>query len=181
MHRSAFVALVVTLVAACAFAGTPTETDTDARRTERIGVYDSRSIAIAYVGTRPFRARMGEVRAEYDRAKASGGEGRMAEIDRQMRQLQVEMHKQAFSTAPVDNILEEFPEDLAQVREKMSVDALVSKWDAATLAKHPTAERVDVTEAMVDAMETTQKQRRAALDMVKRAPLSMDKAENLHD
>ena len=46
----------------------------------RIGVYDSRAIAIAWTGTPSFNAWMGPLAAEHERAKAAGDEKRAKEL-----------------------------------------------------------------------------------------------------
>ena len=42
-----------------------------ARTKERIGVYDSRAIAVAFVGSEAFNKWMSGLKAEYERAKAA--------------------------------------------------------------------------------------------------------------
>ena len=74
------------------------------------------------------------------------------------RALQQSAHRQAFSTAPVDDLLEQIAEALPAIRRDAGVTALVSIWDAAGLARHAGAERVDVTAALVDAFQPTARQ-----------------------
>ena len=58
---------------------------------------------------------------------------------------------------------------------------LVSKWDKDTLAKHPFAERVDVTMQMIDAISPNERQRKSAIEIQKHKPISLNQAENIRD
>ena len=108
-----------------------------AKTTERIGVYDSRAIVVAFAGSTTFNKWLSGLKAEHEKAKAAGDQKRVAELEAEGKERQKLMHKQGFSTAPVDNILEHIKGRLPAIKEKAGVGVLVSKWDKDTLAKHP--------------------------------------------
>jgi len=147
---------------------------TPAESATRIGIYDSRAIAVAFAGTEAFRAEMAELEAAYAKANAAGNEQRMAELEAEAEDRQHRLHRQGFGTAPVDNILACIADELPAIKADASVTALVSKWDAATLAKYPTAERIDVTMALVDALAPTDKQRQVAIEIQAHEPVASD-------
>lgn len=91
------------------------------------------------------------------------------------------MHIQGFSTAPVDNILDHIKDRLSAIKEKAGVTALVSKWDKAGLAKYKDAELVDVTMALVDAFNPSDRQRKSASEIQKNDPIPLEQAENIRD
>lgn len=139
---------------------------------ERIGIYDSRAIALAYTGTEWFKTSVERAHADEAKAKAEKDEKLMAEVTKQG----VRFHQQGFSTAPVDDLLAHIKDKLPSVTQAAGVCELVSKWDKEALAKHQNAEQVDVTEALVNAMTTDPALRKTALEMMKSKPISMEDA-----
>ena len=151
----------------------------------RIGVYDSRAIAVAFVGSAAYRASSGkqlaDMKAEYDKAKAEGNQKRVAELEKQGKAQQVLLHKQGFSTAPVDDILKHIKDKMPEIAKAAGVGPIVSKWDKDALAKYKSAELVDVTMALVNAFRPNERQRKSAIDIQKHPPISLEEAEKIDD
>ncbi|GMV99444.1 MAG: hypothetical protein AMXMBFR84_05830 [Candidatus Hydrogenedentota bacterium] len=147
----------------------------------RIGIYDSRSVAIAYAGSNVFGELNKKLHADYEAAKKSGDSVLKAELERQGKEGQKKLHMQGFSTAPVDDILKHIEARLPDIQKAANVEVLVSKWDDATLAKYPNAVRVDVTMALVDAFEPNANQRASAVDIQKHKPISLKEAALIDD
>jgi len=151
----------------------------------RIGIYDSRAIAVAYVDSAIFKASEGvqldAMQVEYDKAKAAGDQHRVAELKAQGQARQTLLHTQGFSTASVRNILDQIKDKLPAIQAQAGVTALVSKWDQAALATYPDAERVDVTMALVDAFNPTPRQRQSAIAIQKSTPISLKQAGSIRD
>jgi len=147
----------------------------------RIGLYDSRAIAVAFAGSEHFNRWMSGLHTEYKKAKAAGNQKRVAEIEAEGSARQKKLHKQGFSTAPVDNILKQIEDCLPSIKQKANVRSLVSKWDEETLAKHPSADRVDVTMELIDALNPNARQRKSAIEIQKHQPIPMEQAEDNED
>jgi hypothetical protein len=147
----------------------------------RVGTYDSRSVAIAFVGSESFSKWMGDLKAENDKAKAARDLKRVSEIEAKGSARQKLMHRQGFSTAPVDNILGQIKDRLPAIKEKAGVIDLLSKWDKAGLAKYKDAELVDVTMALVDAFNPNDRQRKSAIEIQKNDPIPLEQAERIKD
>jgi hypothetical protein len=147
----------------------------------RIGVYDSRAVAIAFAGTEPFNQRMSSLQAEYNKAKAAGNQKRVEELEAEAVAQQQLLHMQGFSTAPVDDILEQIKDSLPEIEQKAGVTMLMSKWDKKALANYPSAELVDVTMMLVDALHPNERQRQIAIDIQKQPPIPLDEAEKIKD
>lgn len=147
----------------------------------RIGVYDSRAVAIAWAGTKSFNDSLGSLQSEYEKAQAAGDQNRVEEIEAEVQAQQQLMHMQAFSTAPVDDILASIEDSLPEIKQNAGVTMLVSKWDKETLDKYPSAELVDVTVMLVDALHPSEGQRKTALDIQKSDPIPLDQAEKITD
>lgn len=144
----------------------------------RIGVYDSRAIAVAFVGSEEFKTAMAALKAEHEAAAAVGDEQRVAALEAQAAAQQERLHQQGFATAPVDDILTHVADQLPAIKAGASVETLVSKWDQAALSTYPTAERVDVTMALVDALAPTDRQRERAIEIQKVDPAPIEEVDN---
>ena len=147
----------------------------------RVGTYDSRAIAVAFVGSEAFSKWMGDLKVENNKAKVAGDQKRIAELGAEAAARQKLMHKQGFSTAPVDNILDQIKDRLPMIKEKAGVNALVSKWDKAGLTKYKDAELVDITMALVDALNPNDRQRKSAIEIQKHDPIPLEQAESIKD
>jgi hypothetical protein len=144
---------------------------------ETIGVYDSRSIAMAYAGTEICTEWLQELRSKHEAAVAAGDEELAAKLDEEGRAWQHKMHLQGFSTAPVDEIIALIEDKLPEIMEKHAVSAIVSKWDKAKLAEYPGSDQVDVTMDLVDALNPNERQRKAAEEVQAHRPMPLKKAK----
>lgn len=154
---------------------------TDQNAVDRIGVYDSRSIAVAWAGTETHNTLLKSLQAEWQQAKAAGDQKRVEEVEAEAEAQQRLLHMQAFSTAPVDDILAYIEDSLPQIQQEASVTMLVSKWDSETLAKYPSAELVDVTMVLVDALQPNERQRQHAIGIQTQDPIPLEEAEKIQD
>lgn len=71
----------------------------------RIGVFDSRCVAIAYGRSSVFAETLKGMRADLAKAKQDGNADRVKELETLGPVLQVIMHQQGFSTGSVRNIM----------------------------------------------------------------------------
>jgi hypothetical protein len=115
--------------------------------TLRIGVYDSRAVAIAYCSSAEFREAMTAIKAEYDKARAAKDEKRLKEIDARMQLQQRRQNEQGFRTASVAAIMAKLGKSLPALAEEAGVQLIVSKWEVNY--QSPAVEAVDVTEQIV--------------------------------
>ena len=86
-------------------AGLAQETGSTAKT--RVGIYDSRAVAVAFAGSAAFNRWLSNLKAEHEKAKASGDQKRVAELEAEGAARQRLLHMQGFSTAPVTNILDQ--------------------------------------------------------------------------
>lgn len=146
-----------------------------------VGVYDSRAVAVAFVGTTAFNAWMGELQDEMDKAKSEGDKKKIKELKAEGKARQNQLHKQGFSTAPVDDLLIHIQDKLPEILKAANVEVLVSKWDEAALANYASSEHVDVTMVLVDAFQPNERQRQSAVEIQKHSPISLEQAEKMDD
>jgi hypothetical protein len=154
---------------------------TNATPAERIGIYDSRAITVAFVGSSLHNTELRQLEAEMTKAKQTGDTATVARLKAEGKARQVTAHKQAFSTAPVDDILTHITNALPEIQKQANVTTLISKWDEAALNKHPGAERVDITLPLVDAFNPSATQRKSALEIQKHKPITLKQAEQIDD
>ena len=115
--------------------------------TLRIGVYDSRAIAVAYGNSAEFRKSLDAVKADHQKAKAAKDDKRAKEIETQMKAQQRRAHEQGFSTGSVAPIMAKIKDSLPGVAKKAGVDVIVSKWELNY--QSPGVKVVDVTDDLV--------------------------------
>ena len=131
----------------------------------RIGVYDSRAIAVAYAGSPVHEQRLAAATAERRKAREVRDAAAVSRTEAEGQAQQKHLHRQAFGQEPVDDILAQIPAEVAAVRKVHHIAVLVSKWDEAALAAQRGREIVDVTEALVDALRPNARQRQRALEI----------------
>jgi hypothetical protein len=115
--------------------------------TLRIGVYDSRAVAVAWGNSAEFQKSLDAVKADYKKAKAAKDDRRVKEIGDQMKAQQRRLHEQGFSTGSVANLMAKIKDSLPAAAKKAGVDVIVSKWEVNY--QSPGIKVVDVTDALV--------------------------------
>lgn len=139
--------------------------------TERIGIYDSRAVAVAYAGSSFQQTKMSELVSRQKQAKAAGDKKELARIEAEGRAWQAALHRQGFGTAPVDDLLTNISQALPTIQAEAGVTQLISKWNEPELKKHADAERLDVTMKLVDAFHPSERQRRHAIEIQTKKPV----------
>jgi hypothetical protein len=151
--------------------------DPPAKARERIGVYDSRSVAIAFAGSTHLKRELEELSAKHKKAKDAGDEKEVSRLQVEGQAWQAKLHQQGFSTAPVEDILVHISGDLPKIKSAAGVTAIISKWDTAELKKHPGAEKVDVTTALIEAITPDDRARKNALEIQQKAPVPREQID----
>jgi hypothetical protein len=113
----------------------------------RVGIYDSRAIAVAAISSEWWNKQVQEKMKEMEKAKAAGDTQKVKELQEWGSKGQESAHLMGFGTAPVQKLLEPIKDQLPKVAEQAGVDIIVSKWQVDYQAKD--AEFVDVTDAIV--------------------------------
>ncbi len=113
----------------------------------RIGVFDSRAVAIAWARSEDGAAQLRQLRADYNQAKQAKDEKRIKELDQQAQWTQMRLHQMGFSTGPVGDILAKVKDKLPGIARQERVLAIVSKWECPY--NDPSVELVDVTLPLV--------------------------------
>ena len=145
----------------------------------RVGTFDSRALALAYYGSEAFHRQLNDMRAEHEKARAEGDEKRVKELDAAGSALQELMHKQGFSTWPVDAILETIKERIPEIAAQADVEVVVSKWDM--VYQRSGVAFVDVTDLMVSAFDPDDETLKAIKDIQKQDPVPLETRKTHQD
>lgn len=111
----------------------------------RIGVYDARAVAIAYVRSNRDAEHLKKLQADLKQAEQAGKADRAADIRSQGERLQTLRHLQGFAGARIDDILPSLSAKLPQIAREAGVVAIVDKVDFAA----PGVETIDLTDRIV--------------------------------
>ncbi len=118
-----------------------------AKETLRVGTFDSRAIAVAYLRSEPVKQLVSNHFEKYNKAKEEGDEKLVKELEALAQAYQQVQHQQGFSIASVADILEKVKAELPKIAEDAGVDIIVSKWEL--VYRNPSIEIVDVTSHLV--------------------------------
>ncbi|WP_442511536.1 hypothetical protein SH528x_003217 [Novipirellula sp. SH528] len=166
------VGCVLSVLSSCpGISAQESETKSDPSRV-RVGTFDSRLVATAYVRSQAFQQRLAKMQSDLKDAKASGDEKRIKQLEADGQALQGLVHKQAFSTRPVHDILETIKEKMPEIAKQAEVDVVVSKWDFVFLGKDVDA--VDITDLMVEPFFPTDETLKVLASLRERDPVPLD-------
>jgi len=160
------------MLAAAAFWAAPPAAAQDAKPL-RIGIFDSRAVALAYGNSEEFQRITQGMRADYDKAKAAANDSRAKELNAEGQWSQVRLHQQVFSTGPVSGILAKVADKLPAIAAQAGVALIVSKWEVQF--KNPAVELVDVTLPIVKLFSPSDKVLQWVDQMKAQAPIPFEK------
>lgn len=143
----------------------------------RIGVYDSRVVAYAYFWTDAHQAELRATFTALKKAEQSKDSKKVEALKKSLQEEQRNVHRQVFSTAPIDAILLELKDRLPEIEKKTGVSMFVSKWDAKKLKSYPSAEQIDVTDLLSAEFKPSKKHLQAMEKIKKAKPVSFEQAD----
>ena len=142
-----------------------------------VGTFDSRIIAVAYYNTEAHKSYVEGLKAEHAEAEASGDKERAKELETIGEASQELAHKQAFSTWPVDNILEIIEGKIPEIAKQADVDLIVSKWNI--VYQRSGVEFIDVTDVMVKLFNPDEQMLEMLKQMKKQDPIPLEELDNM--
>ena len=148
------------------------ESNDDNRSRARIGTFDSRLVATAYVRSEKFGERLKKMHAELKKAKEAGNEKRVKQLEDEGPALQSLVHKQGFSTWPIHDILKNIKDEIPKIAKEAKVDIIVSKWEL--VFQDDGVQPIDVTDQMVALFKPDQATRNVLESLRKQDPVPLD-------
>ena len=162
---------VVSVVAFGFFASATASAQTQTNKF-RVGVYDSRAVAVAYGNSTEFKEAMKPIEANYQKAKEAKDEKRMKEIDSQMKLRQRRAHEQGFSTGSVAPIMAKVKDSLPDIAKQAGVQVIVSKWEFNH--QSPDVEVVDVTDQIIALFHVNERGLKWCKEIQQKPPLPIE-------
>ena len=141
--------------------------------TVRVGIFDSRALAMAYYRSEAFKDHMKEMHAKHEKAMAEGDEQLAKKLATEGPALQELIHKQGFSTWPVDNILDKIKREIPEIAAQADVDVIVSKWNI--VYRKPAVKFIDVTDLMVKPFDPDEATLTVIKEIQKQDPVPLEK------
>jgi hypothetical protein len=142
----------------------------------RIGTYDSRAVAIAYGRSKAFLTRVNELREQHKRATDAADQKAADRLAQEAQALQLRIHLQGFSNAPVDDILAKVSDRLPELAQRRGVAAVVSSADYRDDAR---VEVVDVTDDLTALFEPDEQTQKVIADLKRQAPLPIEQVARM--
>lgn len=113
----------------------------------RVGVYDSRMVAVWYYNSTDYRNSFKTMMEEMKKAKESNNIEKQNELNGKGELLQRIAHDKSFGTGSVAEILESRKEEIAKLAKTERMDIIVSKWELNFSNKD--LEIIDITEKLL--------------------------------
>jgi hypothetical protein len=137
----------------------------------RIGIYDSRLVALAYYNSDDHRKFTQDLMSQLQAAKASNDTAKIADLQFRGPALQTLMHYQVFSNASIPNIIDKLAPELPRIAADAQVPVIISRWDVAFQGTN--VEYVDVTDALVARFNPNEKVRKWIADGRTKDPIPL--------
>jgi hypothetical protein len=169
------IVLTAALAATCLLSGA--RADSPAAQKMRIGIYDTRSIAVAYARSSLMADRLKQMKQDRDAAKAAGDEKKVKEIEARGAALQRQLHRQGFSNMPVDDLMSSVKDVLPQVAKDANVSAIAPRVN---FSDDGSVEVVDVTDKLVAVFKPDEKTTQIIAELKNHPPVDLDELEKTH-
>ncbi|MFH1051538.1 MAG: hypothetical protein V1779_11500 [bacterium] len=121
----------------------------------KIGIFDSRGVAIAYYQSQYHQEDLKKLMLEYNEAKDAGDTIKAAKLSDRVAILQMIAHDKGFGKGTVNNILDKFTKELDELAKKENLSCIVSKWEIYSADND--IKFVDVTEKVVAIINPNEK------------------------
>jgi hypothetical protein len=145
----------------------------------RVGVYDSRAVAVAWAHSEKFDGELKSKMAEMEKAKANGDTAKVEELEAWGIAQQERLHLQGFGTGSVTGLLKHIAADIPAIARKTGVDIIVSKWEV--VYQHRSAEVVDITDEIVKPFAPSRDTLKMIEELKKEKPVPEEQLKNVED
>jgi hypothetical protein len=142
-------------------------------KTVKIGIYDSRAVAVAYSNSDSFQKDLGNLMDQYKKSKEENNTKMIDIIEKEGQFRQQLLHEQTFSVGTVSNIVDKIKEKLQDIAKNTGVILIISKWEISY--KDPSIEYIDVTSQIVDLFSPSKQTLIWIKDLQKQTPIPIDK------
>ena len=137
----------------------------------RIGVFDSRAVAIAFYQSKfsNVQQTFGTLHTKMEEAKEKDDKEAIVKIEREATLRQAMMHQQGFGDGSVNNITETIKDKLAQLAKSENLSAIVSKWEL--VFSSADIELVDITVKVANFFELNEEMKKMTENVMQSEPV----------
>lgn len=136
----------------------------------RVGVYDSRAVAVAYAPSK-FNNGVSDLMTEYKEAEKNNDKEKMKTLKMMGSKSQDKLHMQGFGDYPVDDIMEKIMDSLPEVAKAANVDVITRR----VAFSSPDVEIVDITKEIIKPFNPSDKTLKTIEELQKTKPLPFEK------
>ena len=179
MMRIIFFALAAFILGVSGMASAAENTAPNDVNKVRIGVFDSRAVAVAYAHSKFLQEQYQELKSKLDRAEAAGDKAKAEQIKAEGKAEQERLHQQGFGTASVKKYLDLVKDKIPAVAKDARVELIVSKWEVTYQA--PAVEAVDVTDDLVKLFDPNERVLKIVAELKKHPPLDEEEIRKIKD
>lgn len=144
---------------------------TNAQTKVRIGVFDSRAVAIVFYQSKfsNVKENFGALHTKMKEAKEKDDKDAIKKIEREATLRQAMMHQQGFGNGSINGITETVKDKMAELAKTENLSAIVSKWEL--VFSGADIELVDVTAQVVDFFEPDEKMKEIIKEVKQSEPI----------
>ena len=137
----------------------------------RIGVFDSRCVAMAYGRTDLFNE-IKQMHDELKNAKELKDSVRVKELEALGPAKQKLIHLQVFGNGSIGNIIEKKKNEIQSIAKNNNISVVTSKWELVFM--NESLERVDLTDKIVELFNPNEETLKMIEDMKTQNPVSLE-------
>jgi hypothetical protein len=171
--------LAVLILGVSGMASAAEESAPNAERKIRVGVFDSRAVAVAYGSSKFLQEQYQQLKKAFDQAESSGDKERAERIKAEGKAGQERLHLQGFGTASVKKYLDLVKDKIPAVAKNARVDFIVSQWEVAY--QSPAVEVVDITDDLVKGFEPNERTLKIIQDLKIHPPIDEEEIRKIKD
>ena len=160
-------AIVLVVLASLCIMGCSTYSN--AQTKQRIGIFDSRSVAIVYANSKFFKNPYPEIKKRMDVAKEKTDTKEIAKIEYEAKLHQAILHDQGFGKGSVNTITDLYRDKIAEIAKTENLSAVVSKWEV--IYSKPDIELVDITDKIIAFFEPSDKMKEVIKEVPQQEPV----------
>lgn len=143
--------------------------ESSAQNKLRVGIYDSRAIAVACMNSSMYKNPMYELTPKMKAAKEANDTKTISDIEREGLLRQAISHEQGFGTGSVMQYSELIKKGLAEIAKAEKLDVIVSKYELAFTGSQVVL--VDITDKAVNFFNPTARVKSIVEEMKKTQPI----------
>ena len=155
-------ALIAVALAVLAASPAPAQPVPATRPSPRVGTFDARAVALAYYRSPLHNQRLAKLSAQRKAAKEAGNSDLVKQLESAGAAEQARAHQQVFGNGPYDSLADDLATLLPAVAAAADVDLITA---GKPLYARPGTQSTDVTDAVLQALQTDDKTRKMVQDM----------------